>query len=225
MHLRTRLGLGAAFFILAAALHAPAAEVPLKLDRLELTDGRALTNVVIKSYDAASGRLLLVADGTAMLIPVSLVPAPFAERLKSGAPRAGATMSVVASAPDSGPKPAPAQPAAAATVGSDQQALASHRQVAEERARRYYEFEYQVGSNAVSVTKLDIQTQPPEAIDGWPGRYRTRGRALLEFFESKGRSFSRGASRFEVVTEQKTDGSVVVIDITTRLPGGSDAHD
>ncbi len=219
MHLRTRWRLAAAMVFLAVAANAPAGDVPLKLQRLDLTDGRTLTNVVIKSYDAASNRLLLVADGTAMLIPVTLVPAPFGERLKASAPRAGSSMSVVATAPDAGPKPAPPGPAAAPPVADEPPVVASHRQVAEERARRYFEFEYSAGSGAVSVTKLAIQTRPPEPVDGWPGRYRTRGRAWIEFFESKGRSFGRRDERFEVITEQKPDQSVAVVDFTTRLPG------
>jgi len=216
--------LAAAALFLAAALGAGASEVPLKLERLELVDGRTLTHVVIKSYDAASGRLLLVADGTAMLIPAGLVPAPFGERIKAGAPRAGATMSVVPVAPASGPPPAaaggvPAAPGAAPAAGGDEAAaLADHRQVAEERARRYFEFEYILGSGAVSVTKLDIQTRPPAPVAGWPARYRTRGTAWVEFYESKGRSFGRRSSRFEVVTEQKPDGSVVVAEFTPVLP-------
>jgi len=219
-----RWRLAAALFFLVIELSAPAGEAPLKLARLDLVDGRTLTNVVIKSYDPASGRLLLVADGTAMLIPAGLVPPPFGERLKLSAPRAGATMSVVGTPP--APEPKPASPTAApdttaaadlaAAAAIEQQVLASHRQVAEERARRYFEFEYQAGASAITVTKLDIQTKPPEPIDGWPGRYRTRGKALLEYYVSQGRSFARGASRFEVITEQRADQSVTVVDFAPR---------
>ena len=225
MHIRVGRRLVIAALFLAGGLGAAAGEVPLKLARLELADGRALTNVVVKSYDAASGRLLLVADGTAMLIPVSLVPAPFGERLKADAPRAGSSMSVVPAAPDAGPAPAPAAtaaapaPAAAPAAGADDAAaLADHRQVAEERARQYYEFEFMAGSGAVSVTKLDIQTRPPEAVPGWPGRYLTRGKAFVEYYESKGRSFGRRAGRFEVVTLQKPDQSVIGVEFRPGLP-------
>lgn len=221
IHVWRRLVIAALF--LAGGLGAAAGEAPLKLARLELADGRALTNVVVKSYDAVSGRLLLVADGTAMLIPVSLVPAPFGERLKADAPRAGSSMSVVPAAPDAGPAPAPAAPPAApaatpAAGADDAAAIADHRQVAEERARQYYEFEFMAGSGAVSVTKLDIQTRPPEPVPGWPGRYLTRGKAFVEFYESKGRSFGRRAGRFEVVTLQKPDQSVIVVEFRPGLP-------
>jgi hypothetical protein len=153
-----------------------------------------------------------------MLVPVSLVPAPFAARFKAVAPPAGATMSVVATQPPAaGTNVANPAPVAQASDSADhERQLARHREVAEDRARRYFEFEYRAGSNAISVTKLDIQTKPPEAVDGWPGRYRTKGRAYLEFFESKGRSFSRGASSFEVITEQKPDQSVAVVDFTAK---------
>ncbi|MBZ5586652.1 MAG: hypothetical protein LAQ30_31590, partial [Acidobacteriia bacterium] len=59
---------GLALLLLAVRALAPAAEVPLRFDRIDLLDGRTLKNVVVKSYDATSDKLLLVADGTALLV-------------------------------------------------------------------------------------------------------------------------------------------------------------
>jgi len=82
-----------------AASAAWAADVPLKYTRLDLTDGRTLTNVVIKSYDAATDKLLLVADGKAMLVPENLIPPPLAVRLKASAPAAGSTTRLITPPP------------------------------------------------------------------------------------------------------------------------------
>ena len=206
---------------LATVAAAWAAEVPRQYVRLDLTDGRILTNVVIKSYDAATGKLLLVADGKAMLVPVSLIPPPFAARLKAGVPAAGSTTSVVAPQTDAmvvSPVKSTATPAAqveepASATVSDQQ-LAGHKKAAQTRARRYYQYEYQAGSNAISITALDIDTEQPEAITGWLGRYRTKGKAYLEFYDSKGGSFNRTTDSFEVITEQKPGKPIEVVDFT-----------
>jgi hypothetical protein len=81
--------------VLGFAAHLDAAPVPLKYTRIDLSDGRTLLNVVVKSYDPDTGKLLVTADGKAVLFPVKLVPQPFRDRLKKEAPQAGATNSVV----------------------------------------------------------------------------------------------------------------------------------
>jgi hypothetical protein len=177
--------------------------------------------VVVKSYDAATGKLLLVADGKAMLVPADLIPPPLAARLKAGVPAAGSTTAFVTSQPVA-PSAVPEKPASAPTVqmidtpsatGSDQM-LASHKGAAEERAQRYYRYEFKAGSDAISVTALDIETEQPEAIMGWPDRFRTKGKAYLEFYDSKGGSFSRTTSSFEIITEQKPGQLPKVVDFT-----------
>src|SRR3954463_1984455 len=61
-------------------------DVPLHFARLDLTDGRKLKNVVIKSYDAKSEKLLIVASGKAMTVPIRLLPPPYDQKLKSAPP-------------------------------------------------------------------------------------------------------------------------------------------
>jgi hypothetical protein len=221
MNALKRFRMRTVLLFLAAGAVAWATEEPLRFTQLDLMDGRTLTNVVVKSYDTATGQLLLVADGKAMLVPENLIPPPLAARLKAGAPAAGSTTNLVTPHPDT-PSAVPEQPASAPTAqvsatpsdaGSDQQ-LARHQKAAETRARRYYRYEFQVGSNAISITALDIETDQPEAIEGWLGRYRTRGKVYLEFYDSKGRSFSRTTSSFEVITEQKPGQPIKVIDFT-----------
>lgn len=254
--LRVALALGA----LAAV--AFAAEPQLEFSRLDLTDGRSLRNVVIKTYDPESDRVLLVADGKAMVIARTLVPAPFAEPLKQ-ARRSGETVSVIATPKPASPsatgahpspttQPAPAAPPihpaatssqlarptsppppvrrsaaspAPARTPTPNQAIAqgqgidlqAHRRIAAERAQRYYRHEFRVGSDSALMMGVDIEVSMPKVVPGWEGRCRAEGKAYLEIYDSRGRSFQRRTSTFEVVTERKaSDEEIVIVDFTPK---------
>ena len=63
MNALKRFRMRTVLLFLAAGTVAWTADVPTRFIRLDLMYGRTLTNVVIKSYDAATGKLLLVTDG------------------------------------------------------------------------------------------------------------------------------------------------------------------
>ncbi len=206
-------------FLAASAIACAADEVSLQFPQLDLLDGRKLKNVVVKSYDAKAGDVLVVADDKALVIPIKQVPAPFADRVKNNAPAAGATTAVVA-APPPPPVSTPLMPTPtpAPVVGDTEHpvkgkgkakavagVLAEHKAAAEARATEFYKFELQAGSNAISVNKLTLHLDQPQPVDGWTGRYRTTGRAFYEFYDSVG-SFQRGTGSFEVVTERQKPG-------------------
>jgi hypothetical protein len=117
---RIMVAVEVAFTLALTALAQTDADVPLKFSRLDLTDGRKLKNVVVRSYDAKTEKLLVVADGKAMTIPISVVPPPFNQQLK-GAPASGSSVSTIgaptslATAADQFrlDVPVPARPAAA----------------------------------------------------------------------------------------------------------------
>ena len=240
------------------ALAQSSKNVPLKFTQVDLTDGRTLKNVVIRSYDVKSEKLLLVADGKAMTVPVALFPAPFNERLKA-APRSGESVSTItvssprpiASAADqyymTTPVPAPlprVRPEDAQKVTKrqfDEEArsqaprvvtvtpqpaphaplpavatLAQHAAAARARATTYFRYEFQIGSNSVSVTALDFELGTPKPVPGWEGRYESQGKAFIEYFDSKGRSFQRTTSTFEVITEQKPGEDLSVVDFRRK---------
>lgn len=238
----------------------PASKPPLHFSRIDLVDGRSLTNVVVKSFDRASGKLLVIADGKAMTIPIALIPPPFDQALRA-APASGATVSTIHSP---SPTPAPTAPlpvsvsptpAAPARAKQDRSATPSgdtvasraaagnfvfprpqrgsapgiihttpsvldaeaHKAAALTRARSYYRFEFKIGSDAAAVTGLELDATPPQPIPGWDGRYRIAGAAYLEFYDSRGRSFQRRQSAFEVVTEQKSGArEPVVVEFTQK---------
>lgn len=210
----------AAFLSLAVTLPGVAAEPSATFARIDLNDGRTLKDVTVRSYDPATGRVLLLAGRTAMTLPLALIPSPFDEQVKAAVPLAGSNLTTVA------PRPAPVvavRPAtrevhvsspAPSVVPSGDLTRARHRAASVQRAQRFFTYEFQAGSSAISVYDRDIEVEETEAIEGWPGRYRTKGRAYLQFYDSRGRSFSRTTSRFEVITEQKPGREVAVVDFT-----------
>lgn len=208
-------------------------DVPLSFTRLDLSDGRKLRNVVVKSYDAKSQKLLVIADGRAMTFPVALLPPPFNEQLKR-APASGGSVSTltlpprpIATAADqytlerpmpirpAHVTPSPARPVSA-PIEDPTRLVAKHEGAARNRAARYYTFEHPVGSSSVKVTLLDVEIESTKPVPGWEGRFETQGKAFLEYYDSKGRSFQRATSAFEIVTEQKSGESLQVVDVRIK---------
>jgi hypothetical protein len=210
-------------------------KVPIELARVELSDGRAFTEVRVRTYDARSDKVLILTDGRAMTLPLVLFPESLHELLKS-APASGGSVSTTPAAPRpqrtsaadqyametavpvSPPPPIyVAQPTVPRRVEPPREASPiRHQFAARARATRHYRYEYQAGSNSISVTALDFEFSAPEPIPGWAGRCRTEGKAYLEFYDSKGRSFQRATSTFEVVTEQRPGEELKVIDFTRK---------
>lgn len=204
------------FLLLGSRLAALAEDVPLKYAELTLADGKTLKNVVVKSYDAKTDKFLMIADGKAMNLLAGQLPEPLAGKLKAAAPQSGASMS---STPEGKVAPAKATPDVVATPTpgnpSPAQQVSLHKASALTRAQNYYRFEFPLGSDAAKVTASNYEMDEPVAVPGWNGRYRVQGRALLEWFDSKGWSYKRSTSTFEVTTEEK-DGNVKVVDFVIK---------
>lgn len=235
----------ALLFLLALATGLSAAEPTLTpLGRLELLDGRILKNVVVRSYDTHVSKVLLIADGKALLIPIDLIPPPHADRILAASRRTApdlvqttpvppppapaappATSSSVPvptpfqpSAPTTPPPPPPAPvPVAPAPVAAPTDPRRAHQAAALAHALRYYKYEYRTGSNAIAVTDSDIAVERTEAVPGWTNRYRTIGKAYVQAYDSYGGgSFRRSTSRFELLTEQKPGEDIQVVDFTRK---------
>lgn len=91
-----------------------------------------------------------------------------------------------------------------------------HASVALTRAEKYYRYEHRVGSNSISVVSSDVSLEDTVDVPGWEIRFRTTGKASLEIFDSRGRSYSRVTFRFEVFTEQNGSGRIVVVDFLNK---------
>ena len=210
------------FLLIGSSTAFPAERVPLNYDRIDLRDGRTLENVVIKTYDARTGRLLLLADGKAMIIPISLLPPPYNEALKKAPPSGGTSSSTSAPAQPHSPQArsreqferdaAESKPEAASQAEREQDKIRSaHQEKAQERATNFYQIEYQPGSNNITVTVLSFESSRPQVVEGWPNRFRTEGKAYLEYYNSVAHTYDRSTSTYEVLTEQKPGDELKVI--------------
>ena len=220
------------FLSLALLAHAAPSLTPV--GRITLLNGRILKNVVIRSYDAQSSKVLLLSEGKALLIPITLLPPPYAEKIQS---YTDDTLDLVQTtpvpaAPETAPAPtpptvpanstpapsAPATPAPASpAVAPSADPVKDHEAVAAAHVRRYYKFVHRSGANSISVTETDLDIDDTEAVTGWTNRYRTTGKVYLEIYDSiGGGSFRRGSGKFEVLTEQKPGERIKVIDFTRK---------
>lgn len=219
-----------ALFALPAVANSTSDRQPLEFTRLDLTDGRTLKNVSVRSYDAKSDKLLLITDGKAMTIPLSLVPAAIQAQFRK-APESGATVSVAPAAPKSeapSPSGTPASPARPTPPARDtgtrpddpqtrERAIAdAHRKVALEYAVRYFRYEYQVGPSNVRIDSVQFGDVTNRAVPGWVGTYETSGTAFLEFFDSSRLSYGRAKAHFDVRTEQKPNEEIKVVSFDKR---------
>lgn len=207
-------------FLLAVAVAAE--NIPLKFSRLDLRDGRTLENVVVKTYDARTEKLLLIASGKALTIPIALVPPPFDEKLKK-APPSGDTSSVTSgSRPPSQMRKTSRDEYETAIRESrndvpvrvekqNEEVWRAHAEKALERASNFFQLEYQPGSNSITVTVLRFENSRPQPVAGWPNRFRTEGKAYLEYYNSVSRVYDRSSSTFEVLTEQKPGEEIKVV--------------
>jgi hypothetical protein len=193
---------------------------PLQLERLELTDGRKLRDVVVRSFDAEKGRLLLVASGKAMLLSIELLPEPVRTRVKEETPEAGGTTNTSPPAanptPPERPRTPPVPPPEPARNGQPAFDPRPHVEAAKDRADRFYRFEHFPGSATLSLRVAKFETDDPEPLTGWPNRYRVQGRAFLEYYETKNYTTIRSIDRFEIITEQKGTRNVQVLDFTRK---------
>jgi hypothetical protein len=231
------------FFLACGLATAAAEEVPREFARLDLTDGRRLKNVVVKTYDPATDKVLLLADGKAMTVPRTLFPPPYASAF-TALRRSGESVSSIpsptrqmpaaadqytmdrpvrvtrpapplATAPAKAP-PGPATPnqALAQASGID---LRAHREAARARALRFYRSEFRVGSDSAYMAGVDLELGTPKLVPGWEGRCRAEGKAYLEIYDSRGGSFQRRTSTFEVITEKKVgDNDIQIVDFTAK---------
>lgn len=214
---RVLLSLVAGLTLASATFAAEDEKPPLEFKRLDLLDKRVLRDVVVRSYDASTDKLLIVASGKAMVVPARLVPAPFADQLRHNAPASGSTVSPgsnpPALPPAAPPRNDPPPPPPAETTSTN---AAAHRAAAIDRALTFYRYEFKAGSDAMRVDSVKIDAGPATPVPGWSGRYRTQGKAYLELFDTKGWSATRAQSTFEITTEQKPGEAIAVIDFSRK---------
>ena len=211
-----RLGLLVALAVTGLAATLPAADkepLALKYDTFPLTDGRTLTKVVIKSYDPKGEKLLLLADGRALILPVALVPDPLGTRLKEEAPKSGATTTSTQErkvyAPVAVPGSNGARTFSQPVLNADEK-VQKHREAARRTAETQLVGTYmRDGARTWKVAQCEMQEPVP--VEGWIDRYRSTGVITLDFFDAKGAKLRSITRHVEVVTEKPPLRSVAMV--------------
>jgi hypothetical protein len=209
-----------ASILTARSVAAADAPVPMAYEQLDLTDGRKLKKVTVKSYDAQAEKFVVIADGKLMSVPLALVPEPLGSKLKAAAPAAGASTSstpvrkvhvpVVVSGPDNIPK------IYRPTANTPEEETKVHKSIALRQVALHYTYQYPLAPGTSKVTPGNFQLEEPRPVKGWIGRYSTRGSVTLEFFDSSGLKSGSIISRFEVVTEKDGGPSARIIDFSVK---------
>lgn len=205
-----------------AALAADQEPLALKYDQLTLTDGRILTKVTIKSYDAKGEKLLMIADGKAMSLPIALVPDPLAARLKEEAPKSGASTSstqerkVYAPVTTPGPDGKPRRPLP--TLSTDEK-IEMHRKTARNVAEMQLVSRYLTGE-ARKWKVVRAELSDPVPVQGWIDRYRTTGTMTLDLLDASGATVRTITRDVEVVTEKAPNrSSPAILNFADKEPG------
>lgn len=223
------------------ALHSLAIGKPHTLDlvfeKLELKNGRTLAAGKIRSYDPSTGRTVVFVSREVVSLQIELLPDELQQRIVSLAPsesreaqrelRENERREESAAAEQrrrelaeerSKVRRQAAESDAARVEGTAEQLAQKHiaaaKRAAYTRADRYYRYEMKLGSGATFVVRRDIELTEPEAVPGWENRYRIKGTIGLEFFDSRGSSFSNALRSFEVIVKGVERGNAAVLDFT-----------
>jgi hypothetical protein len=66
------------------------------------------------------------------------------------------------------------------------------------------------------VIRQGVTLGEPEEVSGWPGRCRVSGNVGLQFYDSRGSSFSTTVREFEVTVQKNDRGVEEVVDFTLK---------
>jgi hypothetical protein len=91
-----------------------------------------------------------------------------------------------------------------------------HQNFATDRVEDHFRYEYQIGSGYIKVTDSKVSPDETLPVQGWSGRFRTSGKAHVEYFDSQTRTFGRLSREFEIVTEENQDGNLKVMSLRVR---------
>jgi hypothetical protein len=197
--------------------------VPLNLSyqRIALANGRILKDVTLNSFNRESGLIYVYEKHRLKPYPAMLFPAFVNETIA----RRTAEVPAPRESENNAPPPAPIAKGDAdspAPIGSPE-AHASERIAitaaviakAEKAALNHLRYRQQIGSGYVTVTDAAIDLDPPEAIAGWPNRYRVKGNGFYAYYESVGGAFHRRARGVEVILEAPSPQQIKVISVDT----------
>jgi len=226
------------FILSAAAAFAAAYDVNLPYASLALKNGRTLTDVTIKSFDHENGKVVVMAARELHSLQIEMLPDDVAAKVIALVPeesKALAREEKASRKQEQREQEKSKQELKRQTREERQRAsemskpsnrdnadqartrlLARTKQLAREKADYYFRYEYQPGSGSSVVIRQGVMVGEPEEVTGWSGRCRIKGSVGLQFYDSRGSSFSTTVREFEVTVQRNDRGVEEVVDFTLK---------
>jgi multidrug efflux pump subunit AcrA (membrane-fusion protein) len=231
------------FLLLVLGLATPAwavlVDFSFRYDRLALRNGRELKDVVLKTYDTATGRVGAAAGRELFTVRLAdlpadaaariqeLVPAQTAEEIKAEQEQAAADLKA---ARERAREREQAQQAAAKTDRDAQRSLDVKRaenaieqaartetdvtEAAKSLAEYYFTYEADRHSSVGYVLGKNLLLDTPEPVPGWTNRWRVRGKVGVQYLTRDQGAVGRNAKEFELLLEVPERGSPKLVDVT-----------
>ena len=227
------------FFLSATVAFAAAYDVNLPYASLALKNGRTLADVTIRSFDHENGKVVVMAGRSLHSLQIELLPDEVAARVIALVPEESKALAREEKAGRKQDQRAQGKArqelkrqtreerqldAAARKQANRDQAEAQDRarlvartkQLARAKADHYFRYEYKPGSGSSVVIRQGVTLGEPEEVSGWPGRCRVSGNVGLQFYDSRGSSFSTTVREFEVTVQKNARGVEEVVDFTLK---------
>ncbi len=227
------------FLLSAAVALAAAYYVNLPYASLALKNGRTLTDVTIKSFDHENGKVVVMAGRTLHSLQIEMLPDEVAAKVIALVPEESKALAREEKAGRKQEQRAQGETKRqlkrqtreerqmdtearrqANRDNAEAQArarlVARTKQLAREKADHYFRYEYKPGSGSSVVIRQGVTLGEPEEVAGWPGRCRVSGNVGLQFYDSRGSSFSTTVREFEVTVQKNDRGVEEVVDFTLK---------
>jgi len=228
-------------WLLASEAAAIVVVLHLPYKELRLKDGTVLTDVAIRSFNTIAGTATLLVKKDLMSVQTSLLPDEVNAKLKELTP----VLSKEAQEAEKAKLEAELKRAAenaerrqkqteeeAKSIRADDRMLSVKAaeialvktdrvleevaRFAEARARTYFKYQDDPGSNIGAVIGADLYLEDPELVPGWTGRYRVNGTAYRQFINNQASGFGRGAKEFEMLIQTRDGRKPELVEIRVK---------
>jgi hypothetical protein len=213
-------------WLLASEAAAIVVVLHLPYKELRLKDGTVLNDVAIRSFNTIAGTATLLSKSELMSVQTSLLPDEVSAKLKELTPvlskeaqeaektKMEAEQKRAAENAERRQRQAEEEAkavradsrllnvkAAEVAIARTDSLLEEVAKFAEARARTYFKYQDDPGSNIGAVIGADLYLEDPEPVPGWTGRYRVNGTAYRQYINNQASGFGRGAKEFEMLIQ------------------------
>ncbi len=212
--------------LLAVQAMALVIDVNLPFKNLQLKNGLAFSDVVVRSVNTTAGTAMLLVDKDLVSVRTSQLPDEVTARLKELTPTQTPDEVAEAKAQEAASRKLAAERAerrqriaeeeaqairtasrnlnvkAAAEKAAKYEGLPDEvAKFAEQRARAYFRYQADPHSNIGAVVNSDLYLENPEPVPGWGGRYRVEGVAYRQYINNQSSGFGRDGQEFEILIQ------------------------